>query len=187
MQSEEAVQKKLTRLIAMAQEYVGASNLEPHAATLDLVTFVFATLLKASSEHDRVIADLKQHLALRRAAIENQLSEASRSDEEKIERAALAEVVAIQLLLAPPRGVVEVSLAPTEPADTQMPPGENGVLFWDKASNRRMMLSTNKGPLHGWILYQHPDGFWCTLREATVDDLRSFLAAGLGSFLFDLL
>ena len=31
-------------------------------------------------------------------------------------------------------------------------------------------------PAHHWIVYQHPDGQWVTLRKATQDDFRTLAA-----------
>ena len=49
----------------------------------------------------------------------------------------------------------------------------SGVMFWDRASRRRMMLVSDDDPreeIRGWLVYLHPDGQWVTLRKATVVD-----------------
>lgn len=45
-----------------------------------------------------------------------------------------------------------------------------GIRFFDRASNRAMLLVTG-GPWHGWLCYRHPDGQWVSLRLATVEDV----------------
>lgn len=48
-----------------------------------------------------------------------------------------------------------------------------GLVFYDKASNRTMMIVSEDEPresIRGWLLYRHPDGQWVTLRKATDDD-----------------
>jgi hypothetical protein len=45
--------------------------------------------------------------------------------------------------------------------------------FDDQKSERpmRYIHASNDHALANWILWQHPDGQWVTLREATEDDL----------------
>jgi hypothetical protein len=47
-------------------------------------------------------------------------------------------------------------------------------------SNGREMIYVYPNTKHwsaGWILYQHPDGEWVTLRKATEDDISRLSAA----------
>lgn len=53
------------------------------------------------------------------------------------------------------------SRQPNEPA---------GTPFYDNASQRRMKYVV-EGPWKGWIIYQHADGHWVTLRKATDEDI----------------
>lgn len=46
-----------------------------------------------------------------------------------------------------------------------------GLRFYDKATERQMLL-VHEGELYaGWLCYRHPDGQWVTLRKATDDDI----------------
>ena len=46
-----------------------------------------------------------------------------------------------------------------------------GIRFFDKASDRYMLLVT-EGHAKGWIHYKHPDGQWVSLRKATDEDKK---------------
>lgn len=46
-----------------------------------------------------------------------------------------------------------------------------GVKFFDKATDREMLLVADDSPnWSGWLCYRHPDGQWVSLRKATKDD-----------------
>lgn len=51
-----------------------------------------------------------------------------------------------------------------------------GWEFFDKASNREMML-IYEGPYKNWLAYKHPDGQWVTLRESTEADRTALTGA----------
>lgn len=47
-----------------------------------------------------------------------------------------------------------------------------GTSFYDQASQREMMLCTDKfSGWYMWLLYKHPDGQWVSLRKATQQDI----------------
>jgi hypothetical protein len=50
-------------------------------------------------------------------------------------------------------------------------PQPTGIEFYDAARGKMLILVT-EGPFKDWICYQHVDGGWVTLREATEDDKR---------------
>ncbi len=51
-----------------------------------------------------------------------------------------------------------------------------GVIFFDNASKRQMLLVGEGEAYAGWLCYKHPDGHWVTLRKATEDDREKIAA-----------
>ena len=53
-------------------------------------------------------------------------------------------------------------------------PPKPSLYFYDGASSRRMcyVYPSASGHYAGWLLYQHADGHWVTLRKATDDDIE---------------
>lgn len=48
----------------------------------------------------------------------------------------------------------------------------DGVVFYDAANNREMLLVDNSHPTWGgWLMYKHPDGKWVSYRKATHEDM----------------
>lgn len=54
--------------------------------------------------------------------------------------------------------------------------------FYDQRREQNMMYvyPDTKHELAGWLLYQHPDGQWVTLRKATDDDIERLSSAVIG-------
>jgi hypothetical protein len=55
----------------------------------------------------------------------------------------------------------------------------DGFSFYDNKSKRSMryVYANQQTKYAGWILYQHPDGNWVTLRKATVADVSAISEA----------
>lgn len=51
----------------------------------------------------------------------------------------------------------------------------DGMIFYDRASRREMMLVTD-GHWRGWLCYRHAEGQWVSLRKATRDDVEIIVA-----------
>ncbi len=54
-----------------------------------------------------------------------------------------------------------------------------GIEFYDNGQNRMLkyVYPTTPHWTAGWLLYQHPDGHWVTLRNATEEDVEAISAA----------